>query len=75
MSATLWSMVNIWFLRDGSTRVDEEKVLADALPAIQRVIKKAGITELVQAWKHPHHHYLRKADINRPYTHPSRRFT
>ncbi len=40
-----------------STRVDEEKVVADALQATQQVIRQAGITDLVQAWRHPGHHY------------------
>lgn len=40
-----------------STRIDQDKVLADALQATKQVIEKAGLTELVQAWKNPSHHY------------------
>lgn len=43
-----------------STRIDEEKVVADALQATRQIIEKAGITELVQAWKSPGHHYVGK---------------
>ena len=45
-----------------STRIDEEKAIADALQATKTVIEKAGITDLVQEWKNPEHHYSRKAD-------------
>lgn len=45
-----------------STRIDEEKAIADALQASKTVIEKAGITDLVQEWKNPEHHYSRKAD-------------
>lgn len=40
-----------------STRIDEEKVIADTLQATKQVIKKAGITELTTAWKSPKSHY------------------
>ena len=42
-----------------STRIDEEKVIADAVQATQQIIRKAGITDLVQAWNSPEHHYAR----------------
>ena len=44
-----------------STRVDQDKVLADALQATRKIIEKAGITALVQAWKDPKHYYAGKA--------------
>jgi 5-methylthioadenosine/S-adenosylhomocysteine deaminase len=40
-----------------STRIDEEKVIADALQATQKIITKAGIADLVKDWKSPQHHY------------------
>ena len=43
-----------------STKIDQDKVIADALQATQQVIKSAGISELVQMWKNPRHHYSSK---------------
>ncbi|MCL4746732.1 MAG: amidohydrolase family protein [Burkholderiaceae bacterium] len=44
-----------------STKIDEDKVIADALQATGQIIRKAGISELVQAWKNPEHHYSSKS--------------
>ena len=43
-----------------STKVDEEKVVADAIQASQQIIEKAGITDLVAAWSSPKHFYTAK---------------
>lgn len=43
-----------------STRIDQDKVVADALQATRQIIEKAGISALVQAWNDPKHHYSGK---------------
>lgn len=43
-----------------STKIDEDKVVADAIQAAQAVIKKAGITELVTVWRSPKGFYTAK---------------
>lgn len=43
-----------------STKVDEDKVVADAIQASQQIIEKAGITDLVAAWRSPKRFYTSK---------------